>query len=852
MMRTLLKWAGVGLVAAVCGGVAWGQITLNGSPAAGEVAVPYSQTVASGGTPPYLWVGSAPANLTLNSDGTMSGTPNAAGPFSFSVTVTDSATPTPNVAAGTISVTIHPQLQVSGPTAISGEQNVAIGGAMYTATGGAPADGSGSYSWSLVGSPPTGLGFDPSTATISGIPTAPASGVSVTVQVTDGFATAPQTVTITIVPAPSISPTLLPTGDAGAYSQTLTVTGGTPPYAWSSTGSLPTGVLTPSGSTASISGSAAAGTYNFTVKVIDNASGVAIQSYAVTINPAMSITATPLATGEAGKSYSQTLAVTGGTSPYTWTVSGGSLPSGITLSSGGVLSGTTSSSGTFPFTAQVTDSASPATNTTKQFTLTINAAPTISPAGGALASGEVGASYSQPLSASGGSGSNTWTVVSGVLPGGLNLVSTSTNATISGTPTASGPFNFSIKVTDNLGGSDTQSFSINIVAGPTINTAPTLPSGTVGVSYSPVTLGATGGTAPYSWSITVGAPPAGLTLGGSTGIISGTPTSGGTVSFTVQVSDAKSVTSTKQFTITIANGLTIATAPTLPGGSVGTAYSQTLTAVGGTSPYTWIVTTGALPPGLSLNPATGAITGNPSSTGIFNFTVQVTDSASVKASKAFTLDIASSLVITTPAALPGGSVGVGYSVTLAASGGTPPYLWTVTNGTLPRGITLGAASGVLSGNPQSAGTFSFTVRVSDSASLVANQTFTVTMASGLAITTPPLLPGGSVGMAYSQTLTAVGGTSPYQWLVNAGSVPVGINLNPTSGQLSGTPTTSGTFTFTVLVTDNAANRATQQFTLVVGSGLAIISGAVLPPGTIQHAYSQTLNAAGGRPPYTWT
>jgi hypothetical protein len=125
------------------------------------------------------------------------------------------------------------------------------------------------------------------------------------------------------------------------------------------------------------------------------------------------------------------------------------------------------------------------------------------------------------------------------------------------------------------------------------------------------------------------------------------------------------------------------------------------------------------------------------------------------------------------------------------------------------------------------------------------------MVSGLAISTPPQLLGASVGVAYSQSLTAVGGANPYRWLINTGSLPAGIALNPVSGLLSGTPAASGTFMFTVLVTDNAGNRATQQFTLIVGSGLAIITGAVLPPATIQQAYSLTLDVAGGRPPYTW-
>jgi hypothetical protein len=165
-----------------------------------------------------------------------------------------------------------------------------------------------------------------------------------------------------------------------------------------------------------------------------------------------------------------------------------------------------------------------------------------------------------------------------------------------------------------------------------MSTAPTLPSGTVGVPYS-VSLIAVDGASPYSWSITAGSLPGGLTLGGITGIIGGTPTSGGTANFTVQVSDAKSVTATKAFAITIASALTMATAPTLPGGAIGTAYAQTLIAVGGTAPYTWNITAGSLPTGLSLNAATGAITGTASGSGTFNFTVQVTDNSSVKASK---------------------------------------------------------------------------------------------------------------------------------------------------------------------------------------------------------------------------
>jgi hypothetical protein len=863
MMRSFLKCAGAVVVAAVCGGVAWGQTVISISPPAlpgGEVSVPYpggQQFTASdsdGTATCCTWSASGLSNgLSLDASGTLSGTPTAPGPITFTVTATDSNSASQD--AGPFTVTIIAP-GISPSTLPAGEEH-ALYGQTLTGTGGAGPP----YTLSQTGgSLPSGLTFTPgATATIGGTPGPGTAGsYPITVTVTDSAGgTASQPYTILINPPPSVSTSSLPPGEATAVYNppsgvSLLATGGSPPYTWSldpSSPPLPGGLaLSPAGL---LSGTpSAATTLTLVVKVTDLAGVSATQTLPLTINAAPVVAAASLPNGDVNAVYpTQTLSATGGTPGYTWSISSGSLPAGMTLSAGGQISGTPTASGTFNFTAKATDSIGGFG--TQSFSLTINAAPTISPAGGALTSGEVGASYSQPLSASGGSGGNTWTVASGVLPGGLTLAGSGSTATISGTPTASGPFTFSIKVTDSLGGSDTQSFSINIVPGPTISTAPTLPNGTVGAPYT-ASLSAVDGTSPYSWSITVGSLPAGLTLAGSTGTISGIPTSGGTANFTVQVSDAKSVTATKAFTITIASGLTIATAPVLPGGAAGTAYSQTLSAVGGTAPYTWTITAGSLPAGLSLNAATGAISGTPTGSGTSNFTVQVTDNSSVKASKAFTLNITSSLVITTAGTLPGGSVSVPYSVTLAASGGTAPYRWTIVSGTLPLGINLSSSTGILSGVPQSVGAFGFTVKVSDSASLVATQAFTITIASSLAITTPPLLPGASVGVAYSMSLTAVGGTNPYQWLVNAGSLPAGMALNPVSGLLSGTPSNSGTFTFTVLVTDNAGNRATQQFTLIVGSGLAIITGAVLPPAAIQQPYSLTLNAAGGRPPYTWT
>jgi hypothetical protein len=166
------------------------------------------------------------------------------------------------------------------------------------------------------------------------------------------------------------------------------------------------------------------------------------------------------------------------------------------------------------------------------------------------------------------------------------------------------------------------------------------------------------------------------------------------------------------------------TTTSLPGATVGTAYSQTLTASGGTGSLTWSITAGAPPASLSLNAATGTISGTPTRAGTANFTVMVTDSAS----PAGTATKALSIVVTAPAAaalavtttsLPGATIVGGgttvYSQALAASGGSLPYIWSISTGVLPAGLSLNA--GVIAGNPTTTAVSSnFTVMVTDSAS----------------------------------------------------------------------------------------------------------------------------------------
>jgi large repetitive protein len=832
--------------------------TIAGLIPAGEQGAAYSATLtATGGAGTgYQWSesGALPAGISPNpgtSTFTLSGVPGpgTAGTYPFTVTLTDANGGTSG--PQNYNLLINPPPAVTTASVPQGEVTAPYSTTLTESGGTGP-----NFAWSLAGgsSLPAGLSLS-SAGVISGTPTGSSSTFQVQVTDSANVTSAAQSLTLTVVAAPSITTAAsLPQGEVGAaYSKSLSASGGSGAgYTWA----LATGSVLPAGLTLSsaglISGTpTAAGPFSFTVKVTDGAGGSGTQAFSVTIiaGPTITTSAT-LPQGEVNASYSPpALAASGGTGTgYTWSLANGSvLPAGLALSSGGVISGTPTASGPFNFTVQVTDSAGG--SGTLAFSLTIVGGPTIT-TGATLLQGEVGGSYpSTTLAASGGSGTGyTWSLAAGsALPAGLAL---SSGGVISGTPTTSGPFSFTIKVTDSAGGSGTLAFSLTIINGPTITNAPTLPNGTANVAFTSVTLTATGGTTPYTWSITLNNLPAGLTLDGNTGIISGTPTATGTFTPTVQVLDAKGVTGTKVFSITIASGLTIVTAPTLPNGSVGTPYTVTLMAQGGSGSYTWAVTAGAPPTGLTPG-AAGVISGNPTASGTFSFTVQVTDSNGVTATKTFSITISSSLTITNAPTLPSGVVGGSYSQTLSATGGTPPYTWIITAGSPPGGLSL-SLGGIISGTPSTGGTFSFTAQVTDSTTLTATKSFTLSIAAQLAITTQPTLPSGGVGTSYSQALTAVGGTAPYTWSVTAGALPGGLSLNPTSGVISGTPTTVGNITFTVQVRDNNSDTTSEAFTLAIVSALTITTAPTLPVGAVGVSYSQAVVVVGGTAPYTWS
>jgi len=397
--------------------------------------------------------------------------------------------------------------------------------------------------------------------------------------------------------------------------------------------------------------------------------------------------------------------------------------------------------------------------------------------------------------------------------------------------------------------------------GLTITTGSPLPDGTQGVAYS-ASLAATGGTAPYTWSVTSGQLPAGLALDASNGSITGLPSAVESQTFIVTATDADLNTATAEFSLRVLAPLEITTA-TLPGGTAGTPYDQLVEASGGATPYAWSVSAGALPAGLVLDPATGRVSGTPASASANSFELEVTDADGHTATHAFDVPVAEPPQITTTS-LPGSTAGTAYSQTLASSGGTAPLSWSVIDGTLPPGISLAGATGILSGTPTVVGTSTFTVQLADAAGALTSHAFDLTVSSGTAaalafVQQPANTPIRTVLTPAVTVRVTDALTNP----VSGVAVTLDLEGGPSlGGGVTATSNAQGIATFATLTVDSPGSGLHLSATAgALGPVLSApfdatcpaiaVSPDTLAVGSVGVAYAQTIGAAGGIAPYAF-
>ncbi len=394
----------------------------------------------------------------------------------------------------------------------------------------------------------------------------------------------------------------------------------------------------------------------------------------------------------------------------------------------------------------------------------------------------------------------------------------------------------------------TKTITLSIVLPPVFATTECNPSGVLpctlanGNNAVPYTQNFTftGGVQPYTFNLLGSLPPClklNTSSSSTSGTIIGTPCGAGTFNFTIQITDSGGAPATSQaFVITVAPPppLTLTPGP-LPPGTIDATYSGSISTQGGVAPLAWTITSGTLPPGLSLNGGTGQIAGIPSDQSggnpnfypkTYTFFVQVHDSAlpnpqtapSSPAQFSITIQGLQPLQVTTQPPLATGTTAIGYSASLNASGGVAPYTWTVVQGQLPAGLKLSSnpnGTATISGTPIIVGTSTFTVQVSDSevnpgngtpAPATANATFSIQITAG------------------ASNNTLLGGT--YAFLFTGFDDDGGV-------QLVGTLTTNGNGTITAGAVD--ANR-------VSGVG---IGGVIVPPGgTVTPGSTYTIGSDG--------
>ncbi|WP_408902873.1 putative Ig domain-containing protein [Methylobacterium radiotolerans] len=802
-----------------------------------------------GGTPPVALSqlsGSMPPGVSLALDGLLDGTPTTPGTYSgIQVKAVDSNASPKSATSPTFSVVVATELVA----VVQGANDAYVRNSPIPTISTAVSGGTAPYTYALNGTVPPGLSFSNANGRITGTPTVAGQfgGLSVTATDANGYVVETSPFSINVADPLVISGTP-PRGAAGsAYSFTFGAAGGQQPYSFSiAQGSLPFGLALSSSGTISGTPFVAGTTSNLVVRVTDaNGTTKDTAPFSITLADQLTVASGPAGAATTGVGYSSDFAAAGGTAPYSFALVSGSLPPGLSLATSGAISGTPTAAGSYgPFSVRVVDA--DGTIATADATIVVSSPLTIA---GAAPGGMVGADYSSAFTAAGGSAPYSYDIAAGALPDGLSL--NGSTGRISGKPTKAGTFSgITVRATDASGRRAQTTVSIAIAAPLRIAGTPA-DTGTIGQTYS-ASFGASGGTAPYAFSLASGTLPAGLNLSPTSGAISGTPTAAGLAEgLTVKVTDAAGRTAVSDaFRIAVTEVLAVSGSAS-SSAIAGQTYSAQFSASGGTGPYAWTLASGTLPPGLSLEAASGQISGTPTALGSYpGLQVRATDAASRTALSAiFGISVSSSLSI---AGNPAGfaTVGQPYTAVFTASGGVGAKTFSLATGQLPAGLTFDPASGLISGTPTAKGMSpAIAVRVRDASNSAATApAFDLYVSDPLVVSG---IPGAdaTVGSTYSGNATVAGGRPAYAWTLDAGTLPPGLQLSSVTGVIAGTPTQAGTASGLRLRATDVDGRTGTTDTFAISVAAPLTVAGQTSPGTVGQTYSAQFTASGGLGPY---
>lgn len=841
---------------------AWAQVILNPATLPGATAGNvYDQVyTASGETAPYSFViisGALPPGMDLLPEGRLIGTPRQTGFFNFTVQATD---------ANSVTGSRPYSLTVASPTIVLPDTTLtdAMQGGSYFATLNGASGGNAPYSYNFYGGTlPAGLMLN-SNGTLSGTPTEAGdfSFSVIAVDSTSGLGpyTSPQRIYSLRVNAALLPPTAANASATVAYGSssnpiTLNLSGS--PATSVGVASPPShGTATASGTTISYTPTSSfSGPDSFTYIARNAAGDSAPATVTLTVNdPTISVSASGPFTAQVGVPYTQTISWNGGSQPYS-NFSANGLPAGLSITATGAnsmtISGTPTASGSFPFTASARDSSvgnGPFT-VGQVFNLSVSAPTlTLTPAAGTL-NAAYGTAYSQQYTAGGGTGPYTYSISAGALPAGLSL-NTSTGV-LSGTPTVTGLHTFSVRARDSSTGTGapfarTQNYVLQVTA-PTIAVTPvTLTAGTAGVPMFQQ-LTASGGMGSYTFSAS-GTLPTGIVLNGN-GELSGTTNNVGTYNFSATATDANGQSGSRGYTLVIDPPTLTLSASTSLDGTAGVFQAATITASGGIAPYTYALVSGGLPVGMSFN-SVGVLQGMPQSNGNYSLRIRATDSLGHQGEQVFDYTIAPANIVINPASLPDGTRNQPYNAGLSSTGGVAPYTYLLESGSFAPGMGFSSA-GTISGTPVSTGTYSVTIRSTDSLGYSSTRSYTFTIDPPTITLAASAGLNGTVGVAQSATLTATGGSGSYSYTLGGGTLPVGMTFSST-GVLAGTPLNGGLFALTVFATDSNGNLGSGVFNFAIAEPVIVITPPSVNAGTRGSAYSQTFTASGGVGAYSYT